>query len=227
MTDKVSPSFLFSRFFSAVAVRLVALRQAGLNRVLSGLYGSPVAVGPTGQVGVAGAVIFWYLQDGFKQFLMIKNTDGADQRARFVSAYGLHGQPHMGDAVRLAVMASLGKVFTKTVDAKLLGVDRVAAVPVFTTQDEITGQTSPVQALVWCVQIQPTQAELVATPKGMAVAVVPEFGMSSSKVSPTHRGLWQAVGRHLPKAKLPAAEIPAEAVDDAVRGVDTGPRTLH
>jgi hypothetical protein len=210
-----------------LAERLIAWRQRGLNRLLSGLYGSPVVVASGGQAGLAAALVLWYLEGGVKHLVMLRNTAGDDTRARFISAYGLHGKAHMGDALLAAVQHSTGSMFMRTFKPDNLALDRVAAVPMFTATDDTTGLPTPVQALVWCVQLQPAQLELLHPPKGLALVQVPEFGLSSSQISPTHRSLFNALGRHLPKGKLPQAELTAQQIDDTLRPVGSSPRVVH
>jgi hypothetical protein len=218
-------------FVEALGAHAVALRQRGLNRLLSGLYGSPVVVAPGGQVGLAAALVLWYLDNGVKHLVMLRNstkkTGSDDTRARFISAYGLHGKPHMGEALLAAVQHSTGSMFMRTFKPENLALDRVAAVPMFMATDEATGLPTPVQALVWCVQLQPAQLELLHPPAGLTLVQVPEFGLSSSQISPTHRALFNALGRHLPKGKLPQAELTAQQIDETLRPVGSTTRVVH
>jgi hypothetical protein len=226
MWGKLSQSIARVRLHG-LAAHLVALRQYLTNKTLSALYGAAVSVGPKGQVGVAAAVVLWFMQDGFKHYMMIKNTSGAEQRARFVSVFGLTGQAHMGAAAKLAINHALGPVLAKTIADNVLAPDRVAAAPVFYATDEATGAMLPVQALVWCVQVQPAQAELVQAGKGLTMVLVPEFGIKSSQISPTHRGLLQAVSRHLPKNKDLLEAATAGKVEDKLPEIVSAPRVLH
>lgn len=216
--------------------RYLAWRGGMVNRLLTFMYGHPMQVLPKGHVGLAGGVVFWYLQDGFKQFVMVRGNDG-DGRARFVSCLGLGKHPDLGGALRAVVELQLGKVFARSLGAKLFEADRVAAAPLFTYADEALGTSCPVQALVWVVQVQPAQVDLIETqssdvPGSVQAVMVPEFALSSQKVSNTHRSLWHAVQRHIPKGKLAREGVVLDeaAADEAINEVSSGgrgSRVLH
>lgn len=209
---------------------LLALRGRVIDRALSGIYGAPMRATPVttagGQVGVAGAVVLWFMQDGFRHYVMVKN-DKTDPRARFVSSLGFGGYRNMGEALRAAVKFQLGDVFARTLGDGALSLDRVAAAPVFSLTDETTGVATPVQSLVWVVQIQQAQTELIMAGPGCVPVMVPEFGLVSNKVSPTHRALVESVRRQLPKLKNVKADPTPEQIEDAVGVIGSGGRILH
>lgn len=204
--------------------RWVRFRNAFMTRWLSLLYGQPVEVVPKGHVALAGAVVLWFLQDGFKQFVLLKQNDG-DGRARFISCLGTGPHNDMGSALAAVLKSQLGEVFARTVEKRLLNADRVAAAPLFSYTDDGLGTTSPVQTLVWVVQMNPAALDLIHTGKNAQVMVVAEFGLSSNKISPTHRALYQSAMRHLPKGKM---AVPPDAPDEGVKIHTAGDsRTVH
>jgi hypothetical protein len=199
-------------------------RNKTITRWLSFIYGQPVEVVARGHVALAGAVVLWYLQDGFKQFILLKQSEG-DGRARFVSCLGTGPHNDMGQALAAVMKNQLGEVFARTIEKRLFGADRVAAAPLFSYTDDGLGTTSPVQTLVWVVQVNPAAIDLIQTGKVAQVVVVAEFGLSSDKISPTHRTLYQSIMRHLPKGKMAKTETsPEEGVKVLEHGIS---RTVH
>lgn len=202
-------------------------RQNVVNTVFSLLYGQPMQVMPKGHVALAGAVVFWYVQDGQRMFVMVRQ-DGEDEgKVRFVSCMGTGRHGDMSSALKAVVKAQLGDVFARSaIGGKVLHADHVAAAPLFSYTDPHVGVPLPVQSLVWVVHVSHHVAELAVTPPGLQVMMVPEGSMGSAKVSATHRNLWQAVQRQLPKMKK-ADTVTPEAVEDAIRTLSAGPRIVH
>lgn len=188
---------------------MLLMRQKIVNKLLSGLYGQPMQVLPEGHVGVAGALVLWVVQDGGRQLLMIRTPKAKDSRARLVSFMGLGKHTDMALAMRAAVRAQTGELFTKTLKLDKLTLDRVAAAPMFTYTDEVNGIVTPVQVLVWVQQVQPVQLELIKMSNGNELMVVNEQALMLGKVngvSPTHTAIWRSVARHLPQKALPREE---------------------
>lgn len=207
--------------------RFLEVRQAAVNGLLSLLYGQPMQVMPKGHVGLAGAVVFWYVQDGNRQLIMVRNTAGGDGKARFLSCLGVGSKAKdIPAALRAAVKAQLGEVFARTVSGPALDADRVGAAPLFSYTDEGVGVALPVQSLVWVVHVAQPLVDLIVTPQGMQAVMVPEFATGSNKVSPTHKALFESVQRHLPKMKRDS--VTHEAVDEGIREVGAGGgRVVH
>lgn len=190
---------------------------------------------PKGNVALAGAVVLWFAQEGGgRQFIMIRNTKegkAVDGRARFVSVLGLGRHGNVAEALQAALKAQLGDVFARSAGASTITLDRVAAAPLFSYVDEGTGVSMPVQSLVWVVHVAAPLADVVTTPDGLQAVMVPEFVLRKAervadKLSPTHKALWQAVQRQLPKMKG-AEVVPLEALEEAIRPVGSGGRLLH
>jgi hypothetical protein len=218
----------FMRYF-------IEARQYFVNKGLSWLYGVPMQVMPKGNVALAGAVVLWFAQEGGgRQFIMIRSTkDGkaVDGRARFVSVLGVGRHANVPEALQAALKAQLGEVFAKSAGMTTITADRVAAAPLFSYVDESTGVAMPVQSLVWVVHVAAPLADIVTTPDGLQAVMVPEFALRKAeklgdKISPTHKALWQAVQRQLPKMKG-AEVIPLEGLEDVIRPVGSGGRLIH
>lgn len=206
-------------------------RQRVMNKLLSGLYGQKMQVMPAGHVGVAGAIVFWTVQDGGRQLLMLRSPKGRDSRARLVSFMGLGRHADMAIAMKAAIRNQLGDVFTNTLKLDKVSLDRLAAAPMFTFTDEDNGIVTPVQVLTWVMQIQPVQLELIKLAEGNELVLVYEQTLLQGKVhsiAPTHIAIWRSVARHLPQKVLPreddatAREERLEAAEKASAG-----RLLH
>lgn len=205
-------------------------RQRLMDGVLSSLYAAPMRVLPRGYVGVAAAAVFWFWQDGVRQVILLRTPQKKDSRARLVSCFGLGAHPDLSHAMRASVETQLGKTFSKTLDKKDFAPDRVAAAPMFTFHDDSNGISSPVQVLAWTVPINPVQLDLIELAPGMELAVTTEavLNQPGSGISPTHRNIWLAVARHLPKLKgiRRADGVEEVTLESAVAG-KAGVRTLH
>lgn len=187
-----------------------AWRVGYANGLMSVFFGAPMQVVPARkepaagpQVTVAGAVVFWYLEGGIKHFVMLRQPEygeTADGRGRWLSCFGLGAHADMPAALRNAVKTQMGAVFSGTLPAHLLDADRVAAAPMFSVSDA-SGAPSPVQTLVWVAHLQPAQVDVIEPVRGVSVMLVPEFSMNSSQISPTHRAIFHAAARHLPKGR--------------------------
>lgn len=202
-------------------------RQALVNGLFSLLYGQPVQVVPKGYVGLAGAVVVWCMHEGQRVFVMLQNHRDGDGKARFVSCMGLGRHADMSAAMKGVVRAQLGEVFARSAaGGQVLNVDRVAAAPLFSYTEPHLGVALPVQSLVWVVQVSHQVVDLIATQPEVQMVLVPEAAMGSEKVSSTHRALWQAVQRQLPRVKKQDV-MSAEAMDEAIKTLSRGPRVVH
>lgn len=214
----------------ALKARFFMRRQQTVNLILSLLYGTNMQVVPQGYVGLAGAVVMWFIENGQRYFVMVRQEPslrGGDGKARFISCLGLHGSNDVGANLKAVARLQLGDIFVKTAFGRgALGADRVAAAPLFNHTDDTVGVPVPVQGLVWVVQVNPHALDIIASPEGIQALRVPENVMTSDKVSPTHKALYQAVQRHLPKLKpMPATRT--ERVEESVREIAGGVRIVH
>ncbi len=186
--------------------RFMLLRQKLMNGLLTHLYGTPMQVLPAGHVGLAGALVLWMAQDGGRQMVMLRNPKARDSRARLVSFMGLGKHGDVATAMKAAARAQLGELFAKTLKLDKIAIDRIAAAPMFTFTDDENGIVTPVQVLVWVMQIQPVQLELLKLVEGSELMLVSEQVLAQGKatyVAPTHVSLWRSVQRHLPVRALP------------------------
>ena len=211
--------------------RLLVGRQKVVNWILSAIYGQKMMVLPAGHVGLAAALVLWVVQDGGRQLVMVRAPKAKDSRARLVSIMGMGRHADLSVAMKAAVKAQLGEVFAKTLKLEKVSLDRVAAAPMFTLTDEENGIVTPVQVLIWTMQVQPVQLELLAMNDGQEMVLVNEQAMLSGKVNwvaPTHAALWRSVQRHLPQ-KAFLREDDAAARDERLAEAAAAPagRILH
>jgi hypothetical protein len=222
-------SFPFRREANTVKAFGRYLRQQAVRVILSALYRHPVDVMPKGYVALAGAVMLWYVHGGTRHFIMLRNPK-VDGRARFLSSLGINNHPNMSTALQEALKTQLGDVFAKLVKPHELAEDRLVTSPLFNYTDDTLGLTSPVQSLVWSVQISHHMPELIHTPDNLQAVVVPEFVLAGDvkgeKVSPTHRMLWESARRHLPKMKK-AEVVPVDSVEESIRSLAQTSRIIH
>ncbi|MBI1309475.1 MAG: hypothetical protein GC129_06510 [Proteobacteria bacterium] len=217
--------------WKALRPRLMAGRQALLNRVVSFLLGAQMQVLPRGHAGLAAALVLWFMQDGQRQVVLVRGTQAKDTRARLVSCMGLGRHGDLCVALRDALELQLGKVFARTIGKKLLMADRVAAAPLFNYTDEASGVASPVQVLAWVVQIEPVQLDLIEVGPKLELVVMNETSLdnphASVPVSPTHRAIWASVQRHLPAVKKGKRADAVEEVSVENGVFKVGVRTVH
>lgn len=182
---------------------------------------------PKGYVGLAGAVVMWFVENGQRHLLMVRQAKGGDGKARFLSCMGVGPHADIGVALKATAKGQFGDVFTRSVLGKgILQADRVACAPLFNYTDAAVGVSSPVQSLVWVVQVHPQVLDVIHTPDGFQAVRVPENLVTSDKVSPTHQALFATVQRHLPKMKaMPVSN--AEIVEETVREIAAATRVVH
>jgi hypothetical protein len=194
--------------FNTLWQKWVGARQYGVGRILSALYGKPVAVLPPHAVGLAGAAVLWVWQEGTRHLIMVRpKTNGSkhqDVRARFISCLGLGAHADMPSALRHTLGLQLGDTFTRLLPAHTLAADTLAAAPMLSLTDEDTGAQLPMQVLAWVAEVRPATLEVLKLAPTLELVMVAENALSSNHVSPTHRLLWQAVQRHVVKKKLTA-----------------------
>jgi hypothetical protein len=208
-------------------------RQNYINYILSKLYERPVVVAPAHVVGVAGVAVLWVWQGGQRQWLMVRPKESSDTRARFVSCLGVGPHPEMSSALTAALRAQLGATFTRLLPAGSLAADAIAAAPLLTMTDEDTGSQLPLQTLAWVAEIRPHQLDTLQLAAPLELVLVAENAMGSAQISPTHRLIWQAVQRHVPKAKSTkpredgVALLEDEGRPTAENSLRKGGRVLH
>lgn len=210
------------------------MRQKAMAKLLSYLYGSPMQVLPAGHVGLAGALVLWVAQSGGRQMVFLRNTKGPDNNARLTSFFGLGKHEDMAAAMRASARTQLGETFCKSLKINTLSLDKIAAAPMFTYTDDANGIVTPVQTLVWVMQVQPVQLELLELQPDHELVLVPEHALRNGRpahISPTHVAIWRSILRHLPLKKLPtdsdaAAELEERREADA-KSEKPSRRQLH
>jgi len=195
---------------------LLVARQKAMAKILTYLYGSPMQVLPAGHVALAGALVLWVAQNGGRQMLFVRNPTAKDPNARLTSFFGLGKHEDMAAAMRASARAQLGESFCKTLKINKIGLDNIAAAPMFTYTDDANGIVTPVQTLVWVMQVQPMQLELLALPPEHELVIIPESSLRNSRpanVSPTHIAILRSTLKHLPLKKLPEQTSTTEPDD--------------
>ncbi len=189
-------------------------------------------IAPAHVVGLAGVAVLWVWQGGQRQLIMVRPKDGADTRARFISCLGLGPHADMPSALKAALALQLGETFTRLLPPSRLAPDAVAAAPLLTMTDEDTGGALPLQTLAWVAEVRPHQLDVLQLAPQLELVLVAENAVGSAQISPTHRHVWQAVQRHVPKAKAtkPREDSVALLDDDnrpAEEALRKGGRILH
>ncbi len=177
-----------------------------------------MVVAPAHVVAVAGVAVLWVWQQGQRQLVMVRPKASTDTRARFVSCLGLGNHPDMPTALQATLTAQFGAIFTKLLPTGMLAADTVVAAPMLTMTDEDTGTSMPLQVLAWVAEVRPNQLDVLQLTGQLELVLVAENALGSAQVSPTHRQLWQAVQRHVPKLKA------TKGRDDSVTVVDDDSR---
>jgi hypothetical protein len=173
---------------------------------------------------IAGGVVFWYMEQGIRYFVMVKPVSGGN--ARFASCLGIGEQPDIASAVSHSVKQLLGKVFYRSLDKALLTADRVATVNCFNHETD-DGKSSPVHGVFWCVQITPEQAQLCQPKEANTdVIAVPEMGIMTDGISPSHQTIYQTMSRHLYSSNS-WDDLGLEQVEDMAGHAHTISRTIH
>lgn len=192
-----------------VWAKWLAVRQRGMAKLLSALYGRPVQVSPQHVVALGGVMVLWSYptemgrtQSGPKMLLMVRpKVAKGDKRARFVSHLGLGDAPDLPSALRRTLTHQLGPVFTRLLGAEALSPRKIAAMPLLTLTDEETGGQIPLQLLVWAAELRPNQEAALQLAENLELVWVAEDALNSPQISPTHRQLWQAIEPTLPKLR--------------------------
>lgn|GEM_PF-5873023 len=210
--------------------RWMRFRQWWLDKVLTGLYGQKVRVLPASHLAVAGVMVLWMIQDGSLRVVMLRKR--GSERTNMVGGIGLGQHKDMAEATRAVATTQLGSVFARTLKLeKHLTLDRVAAAPMLTYIDRANGIETPLQALVWVMQIQPVQLELLRLEPDTELMVVSARQLAQGDYPGavfTHLALWRSIARHMPKRAfyndddfVTSEERLAELESDSV------PRMLH
>lgn len=199
------------------------------NAISSFILGTKVHATHLPKSAVAGVVIYWYFENGVRQFVLVKNhAEHKSPEARFVSCLGLGKYKSMSEAVIGTSDVLLGKVFARALDKSLLAADRVSAAPTFSTEDPVTGGSFPVHSLVWCVQITQEQAQLCEPEHNIEVIAVPEFALNGELVSPSHQSIYKACLRHIHANNQIMQDFAIEQLEDLLSGHQrSNAKTIH
>lgn len=214
MTSSTSPKKAETNHKTSALQRF---RVALAGKLVAWLYGRPMTVTPFQNSAIAGLVVFWYIEGGVRHFVMIKNT-AVSPSARFASCLGVGENKDISEATRNTIKTLLGSVFYKSLDAGLIAQDRVASVPTFKCEEPTSGESVPVNGVVWAVQITPEQAQLCQPEmKNIDVVAVPEYAMGGNEVASSHQMVYQSVLRHIHGVQPSLQDLGLEQVEDTFK----------
>jgi hypothetical protein len=219
---------------TAVLQRIARFRQHVLVNILSYLYNQPMNIAPRHYMGVAAALVLYTWRDGVRHLVLVRQRPPADYkifidtRAKFVSCLGVGQHIDMASALKTMVSAQLGPVFARLLGDKCLHAHTVVAAPMMSLVDEDTGLSTPMQVLVWVHEIPYVHLEVVQLPSQLELLILPENALDGVSVSPTHRGIWNAVvDRHVPniKASRRKREDGVEMIEESLAAAKAGKST--
>lgn len=217
LSKRLSPTKRFwMRFRYGLAQNLLKL-----------IFGRRMHVSATPKGLVVGMVVFWYLENGQRKFLMFREARKGAQ-ARFVGSLDAFADENLQDGVLRNIDAIFGESFLRTIDEQTIDADRVTSAPRLTLEDDVTGKSLPVQAICWQVQIRPEHAHLCVPKKsGIEVLAVPEFGLMGPEVAGPHKHVFQSVLRHIEKQSLPAENLGLSQLEEMLAQKTGRPKILH
>lgn len=219
---------------TGINVRMSPLRRLWLRAryraaswFVRALFNRPMYISANPKGLVVGMVVFWYVENGQRKFLMFReNRKGA--QARFVGSLDAFADQNLQDGLLRSIDSTLGEAFVRTLENDLFAADRIAAAPRLTLEDDVTGKLLPVQALCWQVQIRPEQAQLCVPRKsGIEVLAVPEFGILGPDIAGPHKTVYQNVLRHVEKQSMPTEGFGVSPLDVLLANKTTVSRILH
>ena len=205
---------------------LRSLRFRVAKTLLEALFGRPMHITSAETVMVSGVAVLWYLENGVRKFLTVRENSKAF--SRFIACVENRQPQPLNVALKHAMEKVFGPTFTRAFDENLLELDRVAAAPMLAVTDPVTGEKLPVQTLCWVIQITPEQAQLCTTQvKGTEILAIPEFGMMSQNVDPAHKIIYQAVQRHLNEEGMNEPGVLVDRLEEFLKKMGNSHRTLH
>lgn len=219
---------------TGINIRMSPLRRLWLraryrvaNAFVRTIFNRPMYISANPKGLVVGMVVFWYMENGQRKFLMFRESRKGAQ-ARFVGSLDAFADQNLQDGLMRSIDSTLGEAFVRTLEGDQLAADRIAAAPRLTLEDDITGKLLPVQALCWQVQIRPEQAQLCVPRKpGLEVLAVPEFGILGPDVAAPHKTVYQNVLRHIEKQSAPTEGFGLSQLDNLLANRTTVSRILH
>lgn len=222
-----NPLAIFSNAKDVLRTNLWRARIRTANWLTRALTKGAMHAAPLHKATVAGAAMFWFVENGQRKFLLLRDVE-TSEKLRFASFVDFEDDKTAGSMMRGTVKQQLGDVFFKSLSEGALSGDTVVAAPTFHAKEDDSKVTVPLQALVWAIQITPEQAELAVTPaEEIELQIINEPAMQM-ELEPAHRFLFQASLRHVHGHQVTVSNNPAvdklqELLGDAVRNQ----RVLH
>ena len=204
-------------------------RKMLADALLRVIYGRKMHISAQAPSPIAGAVAFWYMDHNVKHFIFAK--DNENKSLRFPSCLGLKNHNSISAALKDTINELFGNAFMKAFDSKLLGMENLTTVPVFSYLDQVGQAALPVHTLVWQIQITPEQAQLCQPQQaGTDVIAVPEGSLSNQNVAPSHVTILaeiQKVNRKAQQRMMKETNVSSDVLDDLLKGNIGSSRTIH
>jgi hypothetical protein len=221
------PAALLSTMKENIHAYIWRRRIRAANWLTRALTKGAMHAAPLHKVTVAGAAIFWFVENGQRKFLLMRDAQ-TSEKLRFASFVDFDDEQTAGEMMRKTVKGQFGDVFFKALNTDTLTGDSVIAAPTFHAKDDGSKVTVPLQALVWAVQITPEQAELAVTPdEEIELHIINEQAMQTELES-AHRLIFQASLRHIHGHQVTIINNPAvDKLQDLLSTTLRSQRVLH
>lgn len=189
------------------------------------LLGPQASINAEGALPVAGIIVFWYVEDGNRHFVMVRDDD--QDKSRFVGFFGTESAEQSTiTTLHQAVKAQLGKAFYRALGDQALREDTIAAAPSYPYTD--AGRETQLQMLIWAVQITPEQAQLAAPAQAnLNVLAVPEFALLTGSVIRSHKAVYGSILNHLQSDALIQGDALMDQLEDSLAVTRKTARTIH
>lgn len=196
--------------------------------ISSWLMGREMFISPFKKGTLTATAIFWFAEEGTRKFLMVRPTVKKDQPVQFISCLDMNNNEPVTTTLQRTVTQVLGKAFAKSLGRQPFEADNISCAPSFSYKDARSGMDVPVQNLTWVTQITPEQAELsVAGMQGIEVVSVPEYTLSTNQVLEPHRIIFQTAHKQIYKSTPALEKAVLEEIEDHLRTIYGGSKTLH
>lgn len=203
-------------------------RFKAAKTISSWLLGREMFISPFKKGTLTATAVFWFVDDGVRKFLMVRPTIKKDQPVQFISCLDMHNNEPVTLTLQRTVSQVLGKAFAKSLGRQPFEADNITCAPAFSYKDARSGMDVPVQNLTWVTQITPEQAELsLPAMPGIEVVSVPEHILSSNEVLEPHKIIFQTAHKQIYKSTPALEKAVMEEIEDHLRTIYGGSKTIH
>lgn len=203
-------------------------KRAFVRSVIRLFYGEHMHMTVHTPTPIAGAVVFWYMENNVRHYIFVKE-EGAPH-LRFPSCLGLGKFNTISAALAHVGTDLLGSAFIRSLDKNVLASDRISSVPVFSYKEKALEASYPVHTLLWTVQITPDQAQLCQPQrKNTYIIATPEVGLASVNIAPSHVTLVKEAQKVLRKhqRQFPEVDLSSDVLEDILTQTTPANRTIH